>query len=70
MLVFVKHEHKTLPSVELVQTLKFSISENVSRTFTDNRNVNLTYSVIHNSIAPSKELCSKMAIGEVGVSLL
>ena len=28
-----------------------------------------TYSVIHNSIAPSKELCSKMALGEVGVSL-
>ena len=27
------------------------------------------YSVIHNSIAPSKELCSKMALGEVGVSL-
>ena len=27
------------------------------------------YSVIHNSIAPSKELCSKMAQGEVGVSL-
>ena len=26
------------------------------------------YSVIHNSIAPSKELCSKMALGEVGVS--
>ena len=28
-----------------------------------------TYSVIHNSIAPSKELCSEMAPGEVGVSL-
>ena len=28
----------------------------------------LYYSVIHNSIAPSKELCSKMAPGEVGVS--
>ena len=28
-----------------------------------------TYSVIHNSIAPSKELCSKMALGEVGLSL-
>ena len=27
------------------------------------------YSVIHNSIAPSKELCSKMALGEVGLSL-
>ena len=27
------------------------------------------YRVIHNSIAPSKELCSKMALGEVGVSL-
>ena len=27
------------------------------------------YSVIHNSIAPSKELCSKMALEEVGVSL-
>ena len=27
------------------------------------------YSVIHDSIAPSKELCSKMALGEVGVSL-
>ena len=26
------------------------------------------YSVIHNSISPSKELCSKMAPGEVGVS--
>ena len=24
------------------------------------------YSVIHNSIAPSKELCSKMALGAVG----
>ena len=29
----------------------------------------LKYSVIHNSIAPSKELCSKMTLGEVGVSL-
>ena len=29
----------------------------------------VAYSVIHNSIAPSKELCSKMALGEVGVSL-
>ena len=28
-----------------------------------------TYSDIHKSIAPSKELCSKMALGEVGVSL-
>ena len=28
-----------------------------------------TYSVIHISIHPSKELCSKMAPGEVGVSL-
>ena len=28
-----------------------------------------TYSVIHNSIPPSKELCSKMTLGEVGVSL-
>ena len=27
------------------------------------------YSVSHNFIAPSKELCSKMAQGEVGVSL-
>ena len=27
------------------------------------------YSVIHNSIAPSKELCSKRSLGEVGVSL-
>ena len=27
------------------------------------------YSVIHNSIAPNEELCSKMALGEVGVSL-
>ena len=27
------------------------------------------YSVIHISIPPSKELCSKMAPGEVGVSL-
>ena len=27
------------------------------------------YSVIHISIHPSKELCSKMAPGEVGVSL-
>ena len=27
------------------------------------------YSVIHNYIAPSKELCSKMAQREVGVSL-
>ena len=27
------------------------------------------YSVIHISIAPRKELCSKMALGEVGVSL-
>ena len=27
------------------------------------------YSGIHNSIAPSKELCSKRALGEVGVSL-
>ena len=26
------------------------------------------YSVIHNSIAPSKELCSKMALGEEGVT--
>ena len=31
--------------------------------------VQTTYSVIHNSIAPSKELCSKMALEEVGVSL-
>ena len=29
----------------------------------------ISYSVIHNFIAPSKELCSKMALGEVGVSL-
>ena len=28
---------------------------------------NQVYSVIHNSIAPSKELSSKMALGEVGV---
>ena len=28
-----------------------------------------TYSVIHDSIAPRKELCSKMALGEVGMSL-
>ena len=28
-----------------------------------------TYSVIHNSIAPSKELYSKMALGEVSQSL-
>ena len=28
-----------------------------------------SYSVIHNSIAPSKGLCSKMALGEVGLSL-
>ena len=28
-----------------------------------------TYSVIHISIPPIKELCSKMAPGEVGVSL-
>ena len=28
-----------------------------------------TYSVIHNSIAPSKEICSKVALGEVAVSL-
>ena len=27
------------------------------------------YSVIHISIHPSKELCSKMVLGEVGVSL-
>ena len=33
------------------------------------KNTPATYSVIHNSIAPSKELCSKMALGEVGVSL-
>ena len=29
----------------------------------------LNYSVIHISIHPTKELCSKMAPGEVGVSL-
>ena len=29
----------------------------------------IIYSVIHISIHPSKELCSKMAPGEVGVSL-
>ena len=29
----------------------------------------MMYSVTHNSIAPSKELCSKIALGEVGVSL-
>ena len=29
----------------------------------------LTYSVSHNFIYPSKELCSKIALGEVGVSL-
>ena len=29
----------------------------------------LCYSVSHNFIYPSKELCSKMALGEVGVSL-
>ena len=29
----------------------------------------LYYSVIHNSIAPSKELCSKLDLGEVGVPL-
>ena len=34
-----------------------------SRTFTMN------YSVIHISTHPSKGLCSKMALGEVGVSL-
>ena len=33
------------------------------------RSSTYSYSVIHNSIAPSKELCSKMALGEVGVSL-
>ena len=32
-------------------------------------NFQLIYSVIHISIHPSKELCSKMAPGEVGVSL-
>ena len=32
--------------------------------------VNEIYSVIHNSIATSKKLCSKMALGEVRVSLL
>ena len=29
----------------------------------------IRYSVVHISIPPSKELCSKMAPGEVGVSL-
>ena len=29
----------------------------------------LTYSVSHNFIDPSKELCSEMALGEVGMSL-
>ena len=31
--------------------------------------VQISYSVIHNSIAPSKELCSKLDLGEVGVPL-
>ena len=31
--------------------------------------VHVVYSVIYDSIAPSKELCNKMALGEVGVSL-
>ena len=38
----------------------------------DNEIEGITYSnynvIIHNSIAPSKELCSKMAPREVGVS--
>ena len=29
----------------------------------------IVYSVSHNFVAPSKELCSKMALGEVEVSL-
>ena len=29
----------------------------------------LLYSVFHNFISPNKELCSKMALGKVGVSL-
>ena len=37
--------------------------------FTYNWLKNLKYSVIHISTHPSKELCSKMALGEVGVSL-
>ena len=28
-----------------------------------------TYTVFHNFISPNKELCSKMALGKVGVSL-
>ena len=37
--------------------------------FVENSKSNRMYSVIHISTHPSKELCSKMALGEVGVSL-
>ena len=39
------------------------------RNFKNRANFSSTYSVIHISIPPSKELCSKMATGEVDVSL-
>ena len=37
--------------------------------FSSNKVDSTMYSVIHISIPPIKELCSKMAPGEVGVSL-
>jgi uncharacterized Zn-finger protein len=47
--------------------------ENFKKSFTNSKEgkylMKLNYSVIHISIHPSKELCSKMAPGEVGVSL-
>ena len=51
--------------------LKFIYSEKATKfcEISTNYLTGSTYSVSHNFIYPSKELCSKMALGEVGVSL-
>ena len=49
--------------------LSLKTSTEISRLFFITKYLIHNYSVIHNSIAPSKGLCSKMALGEVGMSL-
>ena len=49
--------------------IKLTLSFEVCKSNFTRARVLLTYSVSHNFIAPSKELCIKMGLGEVGVSL-
>ena len=55
-------KEKELQEAEAYWSKRFAKQEQEVR-------ITITYSVIHISIHPSKELCSKMAPGEVGVSL-